>query len=123
MPGVDIIRKIQEKDTKSQNIAIFNMVESNSDGERLAVDLIKVLHIDATVSSVIRIGKQSNGSKSIRTTFGTPQAIIALLMSKKSLWTISLWNNVWTTTEITSYQRTIILFQKKKVVGLEKWIR
>ncbi|KAL4153587.1 hypothetical protein QTP88_001420 [Uroleucon formosanum] len=45
-PGFDFVKEIQEREIKSRNILLFNVVESQDDEMKLATDLIKSLHID-----------------------------------------------------------------------------
>ncbi|KAL4104729.1 hypothetical protein QTP88_020011, partial [Uroleucon formosanum] len=46
IPGFDFVKEIQEREIKSRNILLFNVVESQDDEMKLATDLIKSLHID-----------------------------------------------------------------------------
>jgi len=58
IPGFDFIKEIQERENKSRNILLFNVVESQDDVTKLATDLIKSLHIDVPITSAVRLGKQ-----------------------------------------------------------------
>lgn len=80
--GIDLVSEIRERKTKSRTIKIFNIDISNRDERKLAVNLIKSLKIDYNISSIIRLGKQSN--KSIRITLNNIQVVMALLKSKNS---------------------------------------
>lgn len=106
--GLDIVREIHDRDIKSRNIIIFNMNESVSDIDSLAVELIKNLHIDATISAVSQLGKQSTKPRPIRIIFDSSKSVIDVLKSKKSLSTLPMWSNVWITTDLTFYQMKIL---------------
>jgi len=63
------------------------MDEPNCNECELADDLIKNLNIDVSISSVVRLGKQSdrtaNRPEPIRITFDSPQVVLTVLKSKK----------------------------------------
>lgn len=90
------------------------MDEFNNDEGELAVDLIKNLNIDVTISSVVRLGKQSNRPRPIRITFDSHQAVIAVLKTKKTLLNVPRWKNTWITTDLTNHQRKLLLSLKKE---------
>jgi len=50
IPGFDFVKEIQEREIKSRNILLFNVVESQDDEMKLATDLIKSLHIDVPIT-------------------------------------------------------------------------
>lgn len=112
--SIDLVDEIQERDKKSCNIIIFNIIESNSSDDELANDLIKNLNIDANISSVIRLGKQSNKPRPIRITFDSPRAVLSVLKSKKSLLNVPSWKNAWITTDLTNNQRKFLSSLKKE---------
>ncbi|KAF0707033.1 Uncharacterized protein FWK35_00038285, partial [Aphis craccivora] len=57
IPGFDFVKEIHEREIKSRNILLFNVVESQDDEMKLATDLIKSLHIDVPITSAVRLGK------------------------------------------------------------------
>lgn len=63
------------------------MDEPNCNERELADDLIKNLNIYVSISSVVRLGKQSdrtaNRPRPIRITFDSPRVVLTVLKSKK----------------------------------------
>lgn len=102
--GVDIIREIHERDSKSRNIMLFNIEESVSNIDSLAKELIIKLNLDANISAVTRLGKQSAKPRPIRITFDSTKSVLDVLKSKKSLSSDPSWRNAWITTDLTLYQ-------------------
>jgi len=82
IPSIDLVDEIQEREMKSRNLLIFNIDEPNCNECELADDLIKNLNIDVSISSVVRLGKQSIPGP-IRITFDSPQVVLTVLKSKK----------------------------------------
>lgn len=80
----------------------------------LNIDLIKKLNIEVNISSVVRLGKQSNRPRPIRITFDSPQVVISVLKSKKSLSDVPHSKNTWITTDLTIHQRKFVFSLKKE---------
>lgn len=112
--GLDLVDEIQARENKSCNIMIFNMDESNSDVEELAIDLVKKLNIEVNISSAVRLGKKSSKPRPIRITFDSPRAVISVPKSKKSLSNVLRWKNTWITTDLTIHQRKFLSSLKKE---------
>jgi hypothetical protein len=55
-----------------------------NDETKLATDLIESLHLDISISSVVRLGKQSIKPKPVRIVLNSPQSVFAILKSKKT---------------------------------------
>jgi len=102
--GVDMIREIHERDSKSRNIMLFNIEKSVSDIYSLAKELITKLNLDSNISAVTRLSKQSAKPRPIRITFDSSKSVIDVLKSKKSLSSDLSWSNAWVTTDLTLYQ-------------------
>ncbi|KAL4152733.1 hypothetical protein QTP88_000566 [Uroleucon formosanum] len=113
-PGFDFVKEIQEREIKSRNILLFNVVESQDDEIKLATDQIKSLHIDVPITSAVRLGKQSNKPRPIRIEFECPQSVFAVLKSKKILSTSQFWKNIWITADLTVLQRSNLSDLKKE---------
>jgi len=81
------------------------MDEPNCNKCELADDLIKNLNIDVSISSVVGLDKQSNGTanrpRPIRITFDSPQVVLTVVKSKISLLNVPHWKNSWITTDLT----------------------
>lgn len=103
-----MIREIQERDSKSRNIMLFNIEEPVCDVDSLAKELITKLNLDSKISAVTRLGKQSAKPRPIRITFDSSKSIRDVLKSKKSLSSDPSWRNAWITTDLTSYQMKFI---------------
>jgi len=114
IPGFDLVKKIQERETNSRNILLFNVVESEDDDMKVATDLIKSLHIDVPITLADRLGKHSNKPRPIRIEFESPQSVFAVLKSKKLLSNNQFWKNIWITTDLTVLQRTNLSDLKKE---------
>lgn len=106
MSGVDLVREIHERDAKSRNIIIFNILyESVSDVDSLAVELINKLNIVANISTVTRLGKQSSRLRTIRIIFDNTKSVIDVLKSKKSLSAVPSWSKTWITIRTSPFTK------------------
>jgi len=103
IPSIDLVDEIQEREIKSRNLLIFNIDEPNCNECELSDDLIKNLSIDVSISSVVRLCKQSDRTANrpgpIIITFDSPQVVLTVLKSKKSLLNVPRWKNTWITTD------------------------
>lgn len=113
-PGFDLVKELQERETKSRNILLFNVDKSQNDETKLATDLIKSLHINAPITSAVRLGKQSNKPRPIRVEFECPQSVFSVLKSKKILSNDQFWKKIWISTDLTVLQRSILSDLKKE---------
>jgi cell division protein FtsB len=112
--GLDLVKEIQEREIKSRNILLFNVDESIDDEAKLVADLIETLHIDVSISSVVRLGTRSNKPRPVRVIFNSPQSVFAVLKTKKVLSNIPRWKNVSVTTDLTFHQRSSLSALKKE---------
>lgn len=112
--SIDVFKEIQDRENKSRNIILFNIDESYDVETKLATDLIESLHLDVSISSVVRLGKRSNKPRPVRIIHNSSQSVFAILKSKKQLSNIPRWKNVWITKDLTYYQRTCLSALKKE---------
>lgn len=103
--GFDLAREMQDRDTKSRNILIFNVREYTNDIRALVDNMLKSLKSNLPVTSVDRLGKIGDRPRSIRIVFESPNSVFSILKSKKILFNNPLRKDMWISTDLTPYQR------------------